>query len=49
VTKNPKPLVLFAGLPIVLRKLRGENSVQEVAAGAGLAKVQREASPTVEE
>jgi hypothetical protein len=33
-----KPLVLFAGLPIVLRKLRGTRSVKEVAAGAGLAK-----------
>ena len=33
-----KPLALFAGLPIVLRKLRGKRSVKEVAAGAGLAK-----------
>jgi len=38
MTKKAKPLVLFAGLPIVLRELRGTRSVQEVAAGAGLAK-----------
>ena len=35
---NVKPLVLFAGLPIVLRKLRGARSVREVAEGAGLVK-----------
>ena len=35
---NVKRLVLFAGLPIVLRKLRGARSVREVAAGAGLVK-----------
>ncbi|MBW8874026.1 MAG: hypothetical protein JF614_03615 [Acidobacteria bacterium] len=35
---NVKPLVLFAGLPVVLRKLRGARSVREVAAGAGLVK-----------
>ena len=36
--KPAKPLVLFAGLPIVLRTLRGKRSLKEVAAGAGLAK-----------
>jgi hypothetical protein len=38
VKTKTKPLVLFAGLPVVLRKLRGERPVREVAAGAGLAK-----------
>src|ERR1700681_4315909 len=36
--KRAKPLVLFAGLPVVLRNLRGAGTVAEVAAGAGLAK-----------
>jgi|GEM_PF-3710882 len=38
MTKKAKPLVLFAGLPVVLRNLRGAKSVREVAEGAGLAK-----------
>jgi hypothetical protein len=38
MTKKAKPLVLFAGLPVVLRNLRGAKSVREVAEGAELAK-----------
>ncbi|HEX4963082.1 MAG TPA: hypothetical protein VF173_19785 [Thermoanaerobaculia bacterium] len=35
---NVKPLVVFAGLPKVLRRLRGTRKIWEVAAGAGLVK-----------
>ena len=36
--RKAKPLVLFAGLPTVLRQLRGTRPVREVAAAVGLAK-----------
>jgi hypothetical protein len=35
--KTSKPLMLFAGLPEVLRLLRGRRGVPEVARGTGLA------------